>query len=192
MPPPCPETHRPAPAAALTRILLLPLLVAGCIGTGAGPVELRDAATGPEVVRVGPGGAGGPPGAAPGTCHAEEVTPAVVETVTEQVIDRPARRAPDGSLLAPAIYRTETHQKIVRERRAIWIEVPCDEVQTIEFVASVQRALKARGLYAGPITAIYDAPTRAAIRAYQARRGLDSDILALETARELGLIALAR
>jgi peptidoglycan hydrolase-like protein with peptidoglycan-binding domain len=37
-----------------------------------------------------------------------------------------------------------------------------------------------------------DAGTRKAVRRYQAARGLDSDILALDSARALGLVALPR
>ncbi|MFB9150870.1 peptidoglycan-binding domain-containing protein [Roseovarius ramblicola] len=139
-----------------------------------------------------PGLAEAPPGAPPGTCWGRQVSPAVVETVTEQVQTAPAVTAPDGRVIAPARYATETRQAIVEERRVRWIETPCPAVQTPDFIASLQRALIARALHTGPVTGRTDKRTRAAIRRYQAARGLDSDILSLKSARELGLVALPR
>lgn len=133
-----------------------------------------------------------PPGAAPGTCWGKDVTPAVVETVTEQVLLQPAEVRDDGTVLDPAIYKTETRQAIVQERRVTWFETPCASAQTPDFVASVQRALKVRGLYRGPVTGQMDARTRAAVRAYQKPEGLDSGILSLAAARRLGLATVER
>lgn len=133
-----------------------------------------------------------PPGAAPGTCWGKTETPAVIETVTEQVLVQPAEVLADGSVTAPPAYRTETRQMIVEERRETWFETPCEDVLTVEFVQSLQRALAARGLYGGPLTGEMDARTRHAVRRFQAPGGLDSGILSLDTARRLGLVAIER
>ena len=133
-----------------------------------------------------------PPGAAPGTCWGKHTSPALIETVTEQIMLQPAEVRTDGTVEAPAIYKTETHQRIVRERKDTWFETPCPEAQTVEFVSSVQRALSVRGLYRGPITGQMDSPTRAAIRKFQKPQGLDSGILSTAAARKLGLIAMER
>ncbi len=133
-----------------------------------------------------------PPGAAPGTCWGKVVTPAVIETVTDQIILQPAEVLADGTVIAPAIYKTETRQVIVQERKATWFETPCAADLTPEFVATLQRALKARKLYRGQIDGQMDARTRAAVRRYQKPEGLDSGILSLAAARKLGLIAVAR
>jgi hypothetical protein len=133
-----------------------------------------------------------PPGAVPGTCWGKDVTPAVVETVTEQVVLQPAEIRNDGTVLEPAIYKTETRQAIVRERRITWFETPCASAQTPDFIASVQRALKVRGFYRGQITGEMNARTRAAVRAYQKPEGLDSGILSLAAARRLGLVVVDR
>ncbi|MDC0738205.1 peptidoglycan-binding domain-containing protein [Cognatishimia sp. SS12] len=133
-----------------------------------------------------------PPGAPPGSCWGKSVSPAVIETVTEQIIVQPAEVLADGTVLSPAIYKTETLQRIVRERRDTWFETPCPPVFDEEFIASLQRALKARGYYRGSVTGRMDARTRAAIRRYQAPQGLDTGILTLEAARQLGLVAVAR
>jgi hypothetical protein len=133
-----------------------------------------------------------PPGAAPGTCWGKHVTPAVIETVTDHVLQQPARRDAEGAISAPAHYRTETHQRIVTPRQEIWFETPCAAQMTAEFTATLQRALAARGMYHGPVTGTMDPATRRAVRTYQATLGLDSATLSLSTARKLGLIAYPR
>lgn len=133
-----------------------------------------------------------PPGAPPGTCWGKQVTPAIVETVTEQIMLQPAEVMADGTVTQPAIFKTETRQAILRERTATWFQTPCATEQTPDFIASLQRALKVRSLYRGPISGDMDARTRAAIRAYQKSQGLDSGILSLAAARKLGLVAIER
>lgn len=129
----------------------------------------------------------GPPNADPNACYGRETTPAIIETVTEQVMLQPPQIASDGTVLEPAVFVTETQQRIVRERRDLWFETPCRAEQDPEFIASLQRALAARGQYRGQITGVMDRRTRAAVRAYQAPQGLDSGILSLAAAQQLGL-----
>lgn len=131
-----------------------------------------------------------PPGATPGSCWGQDATPATIETVTEQILIQPAQINSDGTVVSPAVYKTETHQKIVTEREEIWFETPCRPEWTPEFIASLQRALKARGVYRGPITGHMDSRTRKAIRKFQKPQGLDSQILSVAAARKLGLIAI--
>ncbi|MFN3847387.1 MAG: peptidoglycan-binding domain-containing protein [Paracoccaceae bacterium] len=130
----------------------------------------------------------GPPKGPAGACWASDVTPMVIETVSQQVLVSPERRAQDGRVLAPAVFQTETRQKILKEREEIWFRSPCPSEMTVEFVASLQRALKARGLYKLPLSGQMDMPTKAALRRFQAERGLESDRLSLTAARELGLV----
>ncbi|MCF6443812.1 peptidoglycan-binding domain-containing protein [Nereida sp. MMG025] len=142
-------------------------------------------ATEPEVTRqVGIG----PPVAQDGSCWGRDVSPATIETVTNQVLVQPAQVDVAGNVRSPAVYRTETLQRIVDERKELWFETPCAKDLTPQFVASLQRALKARGHYSGPITSQMDGRTRAAIRAYQRPEGLDSGILSLAAAQRLGLV----
>ena len=133
-----------------------------------------------------------PPGAKPGTCWGKTTQPAIIETVTEQVLVQPTQLNADGSVASPAIYKTETRQAIVQEREDSWFETPCPNTMTPEFNQSVQRALQARGLYTGPISGEMDARTRAAVRRFQKPSGLDSGILSLASARSLGLAAVER
>ena len=88
------------------------------------------------------------------------------------------------------MFKTETRQDIVRPRRDTWFEAPCDSDLTPEFIASVQRALVARSLYRGAINGEMDRATRAAVRRYQKPQGLDSGLLSLAAARQLGLVAI--
>lgn len=70
--------------------------------------------------------------------------------------------------------------------------VPCPDVLDVQFWSSLQRALAVRGHFDGPVNGIADAATRAAVRSYQAPLGLDSPVLSLDAARQLGLLAWPR
>ncbi len=133
-----------------------------------------------------------PPGSDPNSCWGKDVSPAVIETVTERVLVQPAEVLEDGTVVSEPIYREITKRAIVKERRELWFETPCQEQLTPDIIATLQRALKARGLYAGALTGDMDARTRHAIRRFQAPEGLDSSILSLWAARKLGLVAIAR
>lgn len=129
-----------------------------------------------------------PPGMDPSGCYAKDVTPAVVETVTEQVMLQPASISTDGSVLYPAVYKSETQQRIVQERKELWFETVCADQMTPDFIASLQRALTARGLYRGPVDGRMTARTRRAVRGFQKPQGLDSGILSIAAARQMGLV----
>ena len=130
-----------------------------------------------------------PPPAAEGACWTSDVTPAIIETVSEQVIATAAVTDADGRVLSPATYATSSHQRILRDRQTVHIRTPCPEDVTPDFVASVQRALKARGYYLAPVTGTLDPSTREAVRRFQEPLGLDSPELSLEAARRLGIVA---
>ena len=135
----------------------------------------------------------GPPGAADDTCWGKTVTPAIIETVTSQVLVKKAEVNPDGTIGKPPVYRDESRQEIVTPRQETWFETVCPSTLTPEFVASLQRALLARSLYLGAITSVMDPATRAAVQVFQVENGgPDSRVLTLETARALGLIAVER
>ncbi len=133
-----------------------------------------------------------PPGAAPGTCWDKTVRPAVVETQNRKVLLQPAQISSDGRVQAAPIYKTEAQQIVTRPRQESWFEVPCAAAMTPDFIASVQRALEARGFYRGPITGTMDARTKAAIRRYQQSEGFDSPNLSVAAARKLGLVAVTQ
>lgn len=127
-----------------------------------------------------------------GICRAREITPAVYEHVMGEVQVVQAEIAEDGTVINPPIYRRAPVPRVVQARSEISFEAPCPELLTPEFIASLQRALAARGYFAGNVTGVLDGPTAAAIRKFQAERGLESGQVSLQTARELGLVAVPR
>lgn len=164
------------------------LLLAACKPLGAPVPEAPSRADlSMELVRLDEGA--GPPQGPEGACWARDVTPMVIETVSEQVMVTPERRNAAGQVTEPASFRTDTHQRIVQEREEVWFRAPCPRDYTVEFVATLQRALKARGFFLQPVTGVMDAATDAAVHRFQIERGLDSPQLALAAARELGIIA---
>jgi hypothetical protein len=159
-----------------------PALLLAVASACAAPAPPAAGIGGPEVLR----GAAVPADAAEGSCWVRDLRPAVVETVSEQVAVLP--EDPGG---APA-WRTETRQRIIREREELLFEAVCPELLDGVLVASLQRALRVRGFLRGPVTGTLDAETRAAIRRFQALRGLDSATLSVDAARALGLVAVER
>lgn len=123
------------------------------------------------------------------SCWTSDVAPAVIETVTEQIVLSEEIRDAAGNITTPASYRTNTHQRMVQDSREVWFRVPCPEVQNVTFIASLQRALKARALYLDAVTGELNPATADAIRRFQQDRGLDSATLSLVAAQELGLLA---
>lgn len=158
--------------------ILASVLLTGC-GDSAPPFSLPEET--PEIALHAYGPA---PDREPGTCWGLETKPAVIETVTEQVLISDSGAAP--------VYQTETRQTIVEERQEIWFRTPCESEMTPDFIASLQRALYARGYLSGALDGVLDTRTRQAILKLQQAQGLDSDILSLEAARSLGLVAYGR
>lgn len=134
----------------------------------------------------------GPPNAKEDECWGRVTTPAIVETVTDQIMLQPAEIGSDGVVRRQAVYKTETRQAIIREREDLWFETLCEKELTVEFVKSLQRALEARDMYSGRINGDLDPRTRRAVRAYQQEQGVDSAILTRAAARQLGLLAYGR
>ncbi|WP_283967450.1 peptidoglycan-binding domain-containing protein [Tritonibacter sp. AK171] len=135
-------------------------------------------------------GRSAPPGAPPGTCWESVIIPARIETITEQVMISEAETSADGKITKPAVFATETRQEITRPREESYFQTLCPDELTPDYISSLQRALAARGLYDGLITATLNTQTRAAIRRYQQELGIDSQTLSLRAARSLGLSAV--
>ena len=171
----------------MTRTSILPALAVTIAIAGCADTDTVTSAANIDPISL----ATAPPGAAPGTCWGKTVTPAVVETVSRKVQLQPAQISSDGRVQAPPIYKTETRQEVVQPRRETWYEIICEADITPDFIASVQRALEARGYYRGPITGEMDARTRNAVGRYQVSEGLESKALSIAAARKLGLITVA-
>lgn len=128
-----------------------------------------------------------PPNAREGSCWGRDETPATIQTTTEKFLIEPEVRDADGTVTKPAVYRVETRQEITQKRDEIWFETPCSESIGPDFILNLQRALAVRGYYAGPIHGAMDSATRQAVRKYQRAQGLNSTIVSLEAAQQLGL-----
>lgn len=141
-----------------------------------------------------------PPRAAPvdaaeGTCWDKTETPALVKTVTEDVLVQPAQISSTGTLQSLPVYRSQTRQVILQERQIRWFQILCDADLTPDYVASVQRALALRNLYKGEVNGKMSPQTRAAIKAFQKEQAVsaaDHATLTVEGARKLGLWAQER
>ncbi len=169
---------------AVLLALLIGLALGGCQPVGVDAPSQAALAT--ELVRL---RGVGPPPSPDGECWTKSTTPAIIETVTEQEMVSEEIRDETGALVQPASFRTRTHQRMVRDREEVWFRAPCPADQSVQFVASLQRALKARGLYLAAVSGEMDTSTAEAVRRFQAERGLDSPVLSLAAARELGLSA---
>lgn len=140
-----------------------------------------------------PYGKGGTPPAQPeGACWGHDTIPAVIETVTETVLSQPELRDATGKITRPASYDSFAHQRLLHDRETLWLRTPCPEDLTPDTIATLQRALKARGYFTTPLTGVMDGPTQVAVRRYQADHGLDTPVLTLTAARALGLVAVDR
>ena len=126
-----------------------------------------------------------------GRCYGRDITPAIIETVTEQVLVAEAAYNDDGTLFRPATYQSVIRQQITREREEVAFETLCPPAYTEVFVASLQRALRARGFYNREITGLMDTATGRAVQDYQRGDGPDSPLLWIASARELGLVELS-
>lgn len=158
-------------------------LVAGCMA--AGPpmpeVEIRPTLAG----ELGDA----PPAGAPGCYHSIEMRPMKFGTVKRAVEVRAAVVDPaSGKVLEPALYEERDFSAVVDAGESLSFETLCPRDLTPDFVATVQRALKARGLYRGAVSGVMDGATRTALRAYQKPRGLDADTLSRRAAMEMGLV----
>ena len=127
-----------------------------------------------------------------GRCFARDAAPTEVRIVEETVIVVPEKRDNLGRITQPAVVRSQDGPQTFRIGDGKRFETLCPQEYTAQFVASLQRAMKARGAYDGPITSAYDAATSQAVRAFQLSSGIDSPLLRRRTALELGLTAVPR
>ena len=123
-------------------------------------------------------------------CYFNKVTPAEISSRVETRLAKVEARDNNGNLISPAEYETKRTQIITKPRLVKKIDAVCPEDLTTEFVSSLQRAFRARGLFAGVVNGTLDLATRRAIRDFQTVRGIESATLAKATAQELGLVSL--
>ena len=163
---------------------LIACVISGSLLIGCTTYPEKDAAEEPLVAQF----LDARPTAPSDLCWDKITSKPVTKTVETQILVHPAKTAADGSVVQPAIYRASTEEKVVTTGVEKWFQTPCAADKVPDFTASLQRALKARGIYQGVITGKNDAATRNALQAYQTPRGLASATLSISAGRALGLV----
>ena len=131
-------------------------------------------------------------GSAQAGCWATDTIPARTRPVLDEVVITPARIDAQGRVTEPAVIASRERMVEPGAPEERLFAVPCPDQMDGEFVSALQRALQVRGLYSGAVTGTMDSATRDAVRAWQRPQGLDSGVLSLDGARQLGLVALGR
>ncbi len=124
-------------------------------------------------------------------CFAKTAPQEVTTIVTQQVMVRPATTSPDGSITFPPVFRNEDLPVTEVIDNGVEFETLCDAELTEQRIATLQRALKARLVYEGLITGVYDAATQAAVQSVQVPRGINSPKLSRSLAEELGVVPIS-
>lgn len=127
-----------------------------------------------------------------GQCFARTAPPTRTRIIEEQVLVTPGVRGEDGTFTSPPIFRNQTRPVTEPIGEGTRFETLCPPEYTPERVATLQRALKARLAYNGPITSVLDAGTRAAIQAFQTPQGFDSPLIQRGIAETMGIVSLDR
>lgn len=124
-----------------------------------------------------------------GRCFARMDQPTRTTIVEELELVIPETRDANGVVTAPPVYRTITRPQTAVVGEGLRFETLCPPEYTPDRVATIQRALRVRGAYAGPINGTLDAATGNAIRQFQQPQGIQSDVIGLDVARDLGVVA---
>jgi regulator of extracellular matrix RemA (YlzA/DUF370 family) len=111
-------------------------------------------------------------------------TPARYTTVRIKKLIQPAS---ERRIAIPATYKTITKKKKIAEGYAKWVPIVCQSSINSTMITQVQRALKAKGFYNGPIDGIWGAASKSATRAYQKAKGLPVAGLSMATMQSLGI-----
>ncbi len=133
--------------------------------------------------------------------------PAAYKTLTKTVVDTPAstkvteipaqyttikvttvvKPAEVKRVQIPAQYREVTKREMVSPSRVVWKRVVCKSSITSGTIIELQKALKAKGLYNGPIDGIVGSMTRAAVKEYQRANNLPVGGITYQVLKSLGI-----
>ena len=87
----------------------------------------------------------------------------------------------------PATYKTITKKKKIADGYAKWIPVVCKTSINPTMIREVQKALKERGFYNGPIDGVWGTESKNAVKAYQKAKGLPVSGLSINVMQSLGV-----
>lgn len=127
-----------------------------------------------------------------GRCFAQQDAPTEVQIVTTLIEVQAAVKDRNGVVTSPAIFRNVARPQTVAVGEGARFETVCPQVYTPQFVATLQRALIVRRAYDGAVTGLMDSPTSLALQQFQRGMGVDSPLLAIAVARDLGIVAVPR
>lgn len=125
-----------------------------------------------------------------GRCFARTRGATRTEVISDLIEVEPEIKDRNGVIQRPAVFRTVTRPRTVAVGDGTPFQIVCPQILTPDFVSTLQRALIVRRAYAGPVNGRYDAATSAAVAAFQQARGIDSPLLAIAVARDLGIVAV--
>lgn len=125
-------------------------------------------------------------------CWASDRIPAQERVVFDERVIREATRDSAGRITAEAVVERMPRTLVEHPAEDRLFAVPCPDQLTGDVVTALQRALIVRGLLDGRPSGVMDEATREAVRAFQRPQGLDSRILSLEAAWQLGLLPVPR
>ncbi|MBB5722727.1 hypothetical protein FHS72_002357 [Loktanella ponticola] len=129
---------------------------------------------------------------ADGQCFARTAPATRTRIIEEQVLVTHAITDADGTITSPPIFRNQTRPVTDAVGQGTRFQTLCPPEYTPDRIATLQRALKARLAYNGPITSVLDAETRDAIQAFQTPQGYDSPLIQRGIAETLGIVSLDR
>lgn len=127
-----------------------------------------------------------------GRCFTRQSGRTQTEIVNQLVEVVPAQIDQNGVVTSPAVFRNVTRPQAVQVAEGAKFEAVCPQRYTADFVATLQRALIVRRAYDGPVTGVYDPATIAAVTQFQRKMGIDSPMLAVIVARDLGIIVVSQ
>ncbi len=108
----------------------------------------------------------------------------VYKTVRVKKLVNPAR---EKRVAIPAEYKTVTKRRLVKDGHMQWAAILCETNMEPGLISDLQRALKNAGHNPGPIDGVMGNGTMAALRSYQASKGLAQGGITMETLESLGV-----
>jgi hypothetical protein len=110
--------------------------------------------------------------------------PAQYKTIKVTTIVKPAEVKRTA---IPEAYRTVTKREMVSPSKVEWKRVVCQSSINSSTIRALQTALKNEGHYNGPIDGIVGSQTRAAVKAYQTKKGLATGGITHAVIKSLGI-----
>ena len=127
-----------------------------------------------------------------GRCFELTAPPTQTVVIADQIEVAPAVKDADGTVISPPVFRNITRPTTTPIGEGTRFETVCRADLTPAFVATLQRAMITRQAYSGQVTGRYDTATGIAVQRFQRRFGIDSPFLAIQTARQFGVLAVDR